>query len=212
MFRLLRFLAGGGGLFRPFRSLRKIAMLAVTGYVAVLFGTVWYHSQPREPSAPAQAIVVLGAAQYNGRPSPVLQSRLDHALDLYNERYAPLIVVTGGRQDGDRMTEAQASANYLLKRGVRDAAIAREVQGRDTYQSLAAVRRFLVKRDVRTVILVTDGYHSARVAAVADEVGLAAVTSPSSSAGSTERMLRETAALFLGRVFGFRRISAWTSE
>lgn len=187
-------------------------MVAITGYVGLLFGTVWWYAQPREPSTQAQAIVVLGAAQYNGRPSPVLQGRLDHALDLYQHKYAPLIVVTGGRQDGDLMTEAQASANYLLKHGVRDAAIAREVQGRDTYQSLAAVRRFLAKRGVHNVILVTDGYHSARVAAVADEVGLQAVTSPTTSAGSTERMLRETAALLLGRVFGFRRLSAWAAD
>ena len=158
----------------------------------------------------AQAIVVLGAAQYNGRPSPVLKARLDHSLVLFQRGVAPLIVVTGGRRPGDVATEASVSAAYLMQRGVLDRQIAREVQGRDTYESLAATARFLRERNVSDVILVTDGYHAARVKAIAGEVGLVARTSPvPGSTGSVKRLLRESAAVAVGSVIGHRRLSSW---
>src|SRR3954447_11515387 len=86
-------------------------------YVAVTFGQVWYASH-QDDARHAEAIVVLGAAQFNGKPSKVLAARLDHAADLYKRGLAPLIVVTGGKQPGDNFTEAQASANYLAQHGV----------------------------------------------------------------------------------------------
>ena len=96
-------------------------------------------SAPRRTQrGPSDAIVVLGAAQYDGRPSPVLAARLDHALELYDDGVAPMIVVTGGRQPGDRFTEATASATYLHEHGVPDAAILRETTGRSSWESLAA--------------------------------------------------------------------------
>lgn len=103
-------------------------------YLAVTFGQVWWASR-RDQARPAQAIVVLGAAQYNGRPSPVLRARLDHATDLWRRRLAPVVVVTGGRQPGDKFTEATASADYLIAHGVPDAQILREVSGRTTWDS-----------------------------------------------------------------------------
>ena len=160
---------------------------------------------------PAEALIVLGAAQYNGRPSPVLQARLDHALDLYGRDMAPLIVVTGGRRTGDRLTEASASARYLIAHGVPDSHIAREVQGTDTYQSLAAASRFLDKRGVHDVILITDGYHAARVKRIAEELGFAARTSAVPGTAPAGRMVRETFGVAVGRVVGFRRLSAWMS-
>lgn len=211
---LLRRLTGlvpGLGFLRPIRLVRRLAMLAVVGYVAVCFAGVLLASTEDAGSAPAQAIVVLGAAQYNGKPSPVLARRLDHALVLFRKKVAPLIVVTGGRQAGDRATEASASAAYLRQHGVPDTAIAREVQGTDTFQSLAATARFLKVRNVRDVILVSDGYHSERLRGIASEVGLSARTSPVSGAGSMSRLARETAAVSIGRIVGYRRLSAWTS-
>ena len=98
-------------------------------YFVVTFVQVWLTSR-RDQARPAQAIVVLGAAQYDGRPSEVLQARLDHAVDLYHRDLAPLIVVTGGRQPGDRFTEATAAAEYLHSKGVPDEDIQREVNGR----------------------------------------------------------------------------------
>ncbi len=182
---------------------------ALVLYLAITFVQVWRAAR-RDEARPAQAIVVLGAAQYNGRPSGVLRARLDHAIALWRRRLAPVIVVTGGRQPGDRFTEATASANYLLARGVPDRSVLREVSGESSWQSLAATASFLRQRDIQRVLLVSDPFHSYRIGAIADELGLEAHTSPTreSPIGGTAEaryMLRETAAVALGRVIGFRR-------
>ena len=194
--------------------MRRIALLIVVAYLALSYAEVWTASKRDEVSdlnaEQVDAIVVLGAAQYNGRPSPALRGRLDHALDLYKRRVAPLVVVTGGRQPGDKTTEASVSANYLLARGVPDNRIVREVQGRDTYQSLAATARVLRKLGLSTVVLVTDGFHAARVAAISEEVGMRPRTSPVHLSAATGRLVRETVAVAVGRIVGFRRLSAWT--
>ena len=191
-------------------------MAKAAAFVAALYalGTVamvWTAATRDEVGErPAEAIIVLGAAQYNGRPSPVLQARLEHTLKLYRRGVAPLIVVTGGRQEGDRTTEASVSAAFFLKNKVPDSRIAREVQGRDTYESLAATARFLRRRDVSIVVLVTDGYHARRVKAIAGEVGLDARLSPvPGTTGSIRRLLKESAAVSIGAIITHRRLSAW---
>ena len=130
-------------------------------YYLVGLYQVWRSARSDEARA-ADAIVVLGAAQYDGRPSPVLAARLDHALALWEQGYAPRIVVTGGKQEGDRFTEATASAEYLMSRGVPDSAILREVQGTSTWESLAATARILRNRGLESVLVVSDPYHSLR--------------------------------------------------
>jgi uncharacterized SAM-binding protein YcdF (DUF218 family) len=201
-------------LLRPARMLspwwvvRRVVTLLVVLYLGATFVEVWLAAQ-RDDARRAEAIIVMGAAQYDGRPSPVLARRLDHALELFEDDIAPLIIVTGGRQEGDRTTEAATSANYLIRRGVPDGAIRREVQGANTYESLAASKRFLSREGVSDVILVTDAYHAARVRATAGEVGLTARCSPVGEAPTT-KLLRETAAVAIGRVIGFRRLSNWT--
>jgi uncharacterized SAM-binding protein YcdF (DUF218 family) len=182
-----------------------LAGALVVAYVGVTFVQVWRASR-RDGDRSAEAIVVLGAAQYDCRPSPVLEERLDHALELYEGGTAGTIVVTGGRQEGDRCTEATASAEYLLAAGVPDADVLREVQGTSTWESLAASARIL--RDVRLthVVLVTDGYHALRVQAIADELGLDASVSPSGNGGSVRDYVEETAAVAVGRIVGFRRL------
>ena len=102
------------------RWVRRIAVVVLAlgfTYLAVTFVQVWLASR-RDDARPVQAIIVLGAAQYNGVPSPVLKARLDHAADLYHQGVAPVVVVTGGNQPGDRFTEAAASASYLAGKGV----------------------------------------------------------------------------------------------
>ncbi|MCA1709472.1 MAG: YdcF family protein [Actinobacteria bacterium] len=178
-------------------------------YLAVTFVQVWMAAR-RDEARSAQAIVVLGAAQYNGEPSPVLKARLDHAVDLWRRKLAPVIVVTGGRQTGDKFTEATASANYLLAKGVPDEDILREVSGQSSWQSLAASATFLRDRDINKVLLVSDPFHSFRIRAIANELGLDGHASPTRSSpidGTDEvrYLLRETAAVALGRVIGFRR-------
>jgi uncharacterized SAM-binding protein YcdF (DUF218 family) len=195
----------------PWWWVKRVAALVVVIYLVSAAASVWLASG-RDERRSVQAIVVLGAAQYNGKPSPVLQARLDHALTLYKEGDARLIIVTGGRQETDSTTEAAASAKYLIGKGVPDERIRREVQGRDTYESLAASQRFLSREGVRTVLIVTDGYHAARARAVAREVGLQAYVSPvpSDAAQPLHRMITESAAVAVGRLIGFRRVTQFT--
>ena len=106
---------------------------------------------------------MLGAAQYNGRPSPVLRDRLDHALELYEAGLADHDRAHGWPPGGRRFTEATAGYNYLREHGVPDEALLKEVDGTSTWESLAASARFLIERDLTKVVLVTDGYHAKRV-------------------------------------------------
>jgi uncharacterized SAM-binding protein YcdF (DUF218 family) len=200
----------------PFWTGRRAlsGFLLVALVIAVVWGAVVVavavHAA-RDQATGADAIVVLGAAQYDGRPSPVLTARLDHALELWQEGLAPLIVVTGGKRPGDRFTEATASANYLLERGVPDAQILREVQGTSSWESLAAAARILRERGLDEVILVSDPYHALRIGGIADELGLTAhvsptTTSPISGTASFRHMVKETGAVAVGRIIGYRRL------
>lgn len=190
-----------------------VALALLVVYFAVTFVQVWQASR-RDEARPAQAILVFGAAQYSGRPSPVLRARLDHAVALYRKGLADTVVVTGGRLPNDTSgyTEARASAEYLVRRGVPDDAILRETSGRTSWQSLASASSFLKERGITRVILVSDGFHSLRVGIMADELGLTAYTSPATGspiAGMKKLpyIARETVAVGIGRVFGFRRMA-----
>ena len=204
-----------GDIPRPLgrKLLRRAVIAAVvlpTLYFAVTFVQVW-HTSRQDGARPAQAVIVLGAAQFDGRPSAVLRARLDHAADLYHRKLAPVVVVTGGKAEGDRFTESAASANYLHTKGVPDEAILREATGRTSWQSLAASARFLRQEGISDVVLVSDPFHAARIAGIARELGLDAVTSPTRTSpikGLSEfrHMLTETAQLGVARVIGFRRL------
>lgn len=188
-------------------GVRIALVVAVAGavYLAVTFVQVWQASG-RDGARPAQAIIVLGAAQYDGRPSPVLARRLDHAADLYDRGIAPLVVVTGGRRPGDRFTEAAASARYLEEHGVPGGAIEREVQGESSWESLAAAARFLRADGITDVVLVSDPYHAMRIAGIAGELGLDAAVSPADTGSPVGSLLRETAAVAVGRIIGYDRL------
>lgn len=184
-------------------------MLAVVVYLAVTFAQVWRAARSDQARS-AEAIVVFGTAQYDGVPSPVLAARLDHAITLYEKQLAPVIVVTGGSQPGDQFTEATASANYLIQRGVPDDDVLREVSGTSSWQSLAAAANFLDDRSINDVLLVSDPFHSLRIRAMAAELGLDGRSSPTRTSpirGMIEAryMARETVAVAVGRVIGFRR-------
>jgi uncharacterized SAM-binding protein YcdF (DUF218 family) len=186
------------------------AVVLPTLYFAVTFVQVWWTSR-HDGARPAQAVVVLGAAQFDGRPSAVLRARLDHAAGLYRRKIAPVIVVTGGKAAGDRFTESAASANYLHTKGVPDEAILREATGRTSWQSLAASARFLREKGIHDVVLVSDPFHAARIAGIASELGLSAATSPTRTSpikGMSEfrHMVTEAAQVGVARVIGFRRL------
>jgi vancomycin permeability regulator SanA len=189
-------------------------LLLLVAYVAFSFAQVWWTAR-QDGARSAQAIVVLGAAQYDGRPSPVLRGRLDHVVDLYERGVAPLVVVTGGGQSGDRYTEAAASASYLHDNGVPGAAVERETTGSTSYESLAATARFLRERGISDVVLVSDPFHAYRIGAIGDEVGMRASVSstPSSAVSGNARwrhLARETVAVSVGRVIGYRRLDRIT--
>ncbi len=178
-------------------------------YLGVTFVQVWWASR-QDGAQQAQAIVVLGAAQYNGSPSPVYEARLDHAAELYEQGMADVVVTTGGRLEGDQFSEANAGAAYLVEQGVPESAIRQEVDGHSSWESLAATARFLRDEGIDDVLLVSDPYHSVRLSQIAAEIGLDAHVSPTDSNQSTaselRSMVRETAAVALGRIISYRRL------
>ena len=137
------------------------------------------------------AIVVLGAAQYNGRPSPVLRARLDHALRLYSEGFGPRIVVTGGVGRGDTTSEALVGRHYLLAHGVVADDLIVQPQGRSTQASMTAVADWLEAEGLHSVILVSDPFHMYRLRLEARRTNLEAYTSPTESSPISENPVLE---------------------
>ncbi len=187
-----------------------VLVVLVVGYYAITLAQV--RSTGRTDQARAvDAIVVMGAAQYDGRPSPQLAARLDHVVDLWKFGIAPLVVTTGGNRPGDRFTEAQASANYLIEHGVSADAILQEQTGTSSYGSLVGVRDLLRARGVNRVLLVSDPFHMLRIRLIGEELGLEAYGSPAANGSqSWGREMKEAAGVALGRIIGFRRLTDLT--
>ena len=154
----------------------RLCASAVVVY-GLLFAWVWRVSRRDERQA-SDAIVVLGAAQYNGRPSPVLKARLDHAVELYRAGLAPALVVTGGIGTGDRVSEATVGLRYLRALAVPDSAIIVRPDGRTTDESMRSVAEWMHGRELRRAILVSDPFHMARLRIEARRADIQAVTSP----------------------------------
>jgi uncharacterized SAM-binding protein YcdF (DUF218 family) len=200
--RLLRFVRA---VLRPVFLL----LVVVAGYLAVTAVQVWLtsrHSQPR----PAQAVVVMGAAQYNGVPSPDLEARLRGAAELWHQGLAPLVVVTGSKEVGDQFTEAQASGTWLAGHGVPASAIV-EVGGNDSWANLADAAAALRARKLDRVLIVTDGFHEDRSLAIASRVGLRAwpvpaTTSPIKGWSTVPYFAKEAVGVALGRIVGYQRL------
>ena len=195
-----------------------IAAAALVGVLAfyglISLWQVWSTGRS-DQARPVDAIVVLGAAQYDGRPSPQLAARLDQVIELWPQDLAPLVVVTGGNQPGDRFTEAEASASYLIDKGVPESAILLEDAGSTTYESLDRVAEILDARGLDSVLIVTDPYHALRSRLIAQEVGMVAFVSPTETsvvtgASSFKRQLGEAAGVAVGRIIGFERLSGLT--
>ena len=158
-------------------ALSITAGLPVVLYVIALVRVIRAaHDDQRRP---ATAIVVLGAAQYNGRPSPVLRARLLHALALYIEGYAPMVVVTGGAAPGDAVSEAEAGRRFLRAEGIPDSAITALPEGSNTEETLDAVADWVTRTGGGEVLLVSDGFHMARLRVEARRHGILAWTTPS---------------------------------
>lgn len=156
--------------------LARAAVLALLGAWLLSLALVIVWGQ-RDTRRPANAIVVLGAAQYDGRPSPVLRARVDHAIDLWRRGLAPVLFMTGGRGEGDTTSEAAVERRYAMANGVPAAAIIVEEESRSTSESLRNVAATLGK-DARAVILVSDPFHMLRLSILARRFGLRPRTSP----------------------------------
>jgi uncharacterized SAM-binding protein YcdF (DUF218 family) len=186
-------------------------------YGCVNLAQVWWVGRSDQARA-VDAIVVLGVAQYDGRPSPQLQARLDHALTLLLEGASPLVITTGGNQPGDRFTEAETSANYLIKGlGIDSQAveILQENSGSTTRESLIGVRDIMQSRGLHSVLIVTDPYHSLRSRLIAQDLGLVAYisptrTSPLRGASAVSRHVREALGVAVAHLIGFANLERLT--
>jgi uncharacterized SAM-binding protein YcdF (DUF218 family) len=176
-----------------------VAALVVAGLVLVV---AIYRQARTDQARPAQAIVVLGTAQYNGWPGPVFQARLDRAIELWQAGYAPVVVVTGGKMPGDGYTEAEAAWAYLTNAGVPPEAIVTENAASDTWESMQGVAALLEPSGIHQVIVVSDGFHLFRARMMARDVGLQAWGSPAEMSpirtgggGELTYVIREAAAV-----------------
>lgn len=198
------------------RVLRTIAITLIGAVLYFSFNLwqVWSVGRGDEARS-VDAIVVLGAAQYDGRPSPQLLARLDHAIDLWHDGLAKLIIVTGGKQQADRFTEAESAAKYLRDNGISAEAIALENNGRTTRESLLGVRQILVAQGFHTLLIVTDPYHALRARLIAQDLDMRAYVSPTRTStvrGSENlrRHLREAGGVALSNVIGFAQLERFT--
>jgi uncharacterized SAM-binding protein YcdF (DUF218 family) len=152
--------------------------------LAIFLGLEWHiydairRQAGRDEAARAGAIVVFGAAQYDGEPSPVFEARLDHAFDLEEEGFAPVVITTGAGGGDRRYTEAGTGRDYLIQQGVSAAKIVTDPFSRTTYESVQAVARILAERHARTCIAVSDGFHLYRVELMLRAAGITAYASP----------------------------------
>lgn len=150
------------------------AMMGYSGYVYRQIRDCAAHDE----AAPADVIVVLGAAQYNGRPSPVLKARLDHAYDLFHNGYAKAIITTGGYGPDPNFSEAHVGTQYLEQHGVDPAAILTEQGSGTTADSIEAVANVMQAKGWKSALVVSDGFHLYRLKRMLKDKGLQALTSP----------------------------------
>ena len=191
----------------------RLALAAVAVsivYLGVTLVQVWRVGAD-DQARPVDAIVVMGVAQYDGRPSPQLRARLDHVFTLWSRGIADVVVTTGGNQPGDRFTEAEASANYLIDAGIPESAILQETVGASTYESLAGVDAALDSRGMERIVIVTDPYHASRSRQIAQGFGLEAWSSatPSSVVTGSENLrlhAKEALGIAFAQVIGFRAL------
>jgi uncharacterized SAM-binding protein YcdF (DUF218 family) len=148
-----------------------VAVWGVSMAAVLIFSSI-------DQARPADSIVVLGAAQYDGRPSPVLRARLDHGIDLWNRGMGKVLVVTGGKGYGDTTSEADVGRSYARKHGIPDTAILLENKGRTTRESMLGVAQLLEKRGIKTAILVSDPFHMLRLSIIGRRFGMTPYTSP----------------------------------
>jgi len=184
------------------------AVLAAVLVVVSTAAAIWWKARQDERPR-ADAIVVLGSAQYNGTPSAIFAARLDHARKLFRDGVAPVIVTVGGKRQGDNYTEAGAGRSWLANQGVPDRDLVAVPSGDDTLQSMRDVATVFGQKGWHSAVLVTDPWHAMRAERMADDSGIDASSSPTRQGPAVETrntqflyILRETAAYLVYRVTG----------
>jgi uncharacterized SAM-binding protein YcdF (DUF218 family) len=170
-----------------------IGLLAGIAFASYALFRIWDEGS-RADDRPAGAIVVMGAAQYDGQPSPVLRARLDHAIELWQTGRAPVLVMTGGKQDGDRTTEAAAAMAYATSHGVPAEVILAETEGRTTEESIDRVSTLLADHRIADALFVSDPTHMLRVLRMASDHGISAAGSPTRTSPVDADPLRQVEA------------------
>ena len=158
----------------------RLLLALFAGALAWVVSIFWLISRQagRDESRKADAIVVFGAAEYAGRPSPIYRARLDHAYTLFRSGFAPLIITSGGAADDPNFTEGGVGRDYLVSRGVPDGAVIAETQSGDTSESAARIANIFRTNRLHTCLAVSDGYHMFRVKRMLEREGLTAYASP----------------------------------
>ena len=192
--------------FRWVRRLISALVLAVLAVLVLTAGSIWWTAR-QDDRPTSDAIVVLGAAQFDGRPSSVFKARLQHARTLYEDDVAPRVITVGGGAPGDRTTEAEAGAAFLRERGVDD--VVAVAEGRNTLQSMQAVEEVMNENGWETAVLVTDPWHALRARSMARDAGIDAESSPTRAGPSVRTrgtqvryIARETLAFLYWKALG----------
>lgn len=198
-----------------FLILFGLTVVGAVVYYGLNLAQTYYQGKKSDLDRPAEAAVVLGAAQWNGRPSPLFRSRLDHAIALFHSQSVAAIVVTGGIGDEGKYSEAEIGAKYLLEQGIPAGVIVEVPVGNNTYESLVAVADEVERLRFYEVALVSDPFHALRCQLIARELGMKSTTAslPESVLGKREvfkRHLREAAGVSVGRIIGFKTLSGLT--
>lgn len=164
--------------------------IVATVYVVALVTLIYAHAG-RDEITSADAIIVMGTAQYNGRPSPVFRARLDHAVALYHAGVAPLLITTGGYGHNDFLSEASVGRSYAVARGVPEHAVLSEEYGSSSWESLQNVATLAQHYDVQRVVLVSDPFHMLRLELMAETLGLESLSSPTRTSPISRRPAAE---------------------
>lgn len=162
---------------------KRVLWLALAVVLAALAWVGWLmfaieRQAVIDEARPADVIIVLGAAEYRGLPSPVLKSRLDHALALYRRNIAPRVLTTGGSGGDPDFTEGEVARNYLVRKGIPGEAIAVEPEGETTWHSIVAATEIMRRMNLRSCVLVSDGYHIYRAKRMMESQGVEVWGSP----------------------------------
>lgn len=173
-----------------------VVLLAFGAWVGSVAGRVWWVAR-HDDRTRVDAIVVMGASQWDGTPTEVFAARLDHGAALWDDGVAPVVVTVGSKLKGDRFTEAGSGRSYLIDQGVAANRIVAVPQGHDTWKSLVAVHRLADRRGWDSIVLVSDPWHMFRARAMAERLGFTATTSPTRSGPSV--WTRETEAKSITR-------------